>query len=216
MPDRRSSPLRDFFDLSSKVDGLQTGRVVFREASPADAGPLFDATRNPEFNRLLVWPRPDSLEQVQQRMEAICLAHSRGRMTAVSACLRETGAWVGLFRVMPYGQDPEITEFGLWIHPNFWRASLAKEISRACIAQAFSLPEVHTMLAAALPANKAVLAGLTTLGFSFADDVIRHHEDGHPVDVVEYRLTRDAWSAHQRAAAEAARPETPAVSRMPG
>jgi len=216
VPEGWSLLLRDFFELSSRVHGLQTARLVLREASPADAGPLFDATRNPEFNRLLVWPRPDRLEQVQQRMEAICLAHSRGRMTAVSACLKETGAWVGIFRLMPYGLDPEITEIGLWMHPAYWRASLAREITEACIATSFSLPEVHTVLAAALPANKVVLTGLSTLGFSFANDVIRHHEDGRPADVVEYRLTRDVWSARRQAEAEAARSPASSVSHLPG
>lgn len=208
--------MRDFFELSSRIAGLQTARLVLREASPADAVPLFDATRNPEFNRLLVWPRPDRLEQVRQRMDAICLEHSRGRMCAVSACLKETGAWVGLFRLMPYAAQPQITEIGLWMHPDYWRASLATEIARACIGAAFSLPEVHTVLAATLPANKAALAAMAGFGFSFAGAVIRHHEDGHPVDVVEHSVDREVWSARQQAASSAGKSVTPSGVRTSG
>jgi RimJ/RimL family protein N-acetyltransferase len=185
----------DFFELSSKLDGARTARLTMRQASTADAGPLFDATRNPAFNRLLVWPRPDRFEQAQQRMDAICLEQSRGRMTAISACLQETGAWVALFRFLPYGPNPDITEMGLWMHPDYWRSSFGTELTEACMAAAFSLPEVHTLLGATLPENKGAIKVLINCGLVYTNSVIRHHEDGQAVDVFEHRITRPVWQA---------------------
>ena len=193
--------MQDFFELSSRLHGVQTARLVLREASPADGWALFDAARNPKFNRLLVWPQPDEPAQAVQRMEAICLAQSRGRMSAVSACLKETGAWVALFRFQPYGLDPDITEIGLWIHPDYWNSNLGTELTQACMGVAFSMPEVHTLLGATLPANKGAIKVLLNCGLTYTNNVTRHHEDGRAVDVCEHRITRDVWMERRRAEA---------------
>lgn len=192
--------MRDFFELSSRLNGVQTERLALREASPADGWALFDATRNPAFNRLLVWPRPDVPAQAVLRMEAICLEQSRGRMTAVSACLKETGAWVALFRFLPYGPDPEVTEMGLWMHPDHWRSNFGTELTQACMDVAFSIPEVHTLLGATRSGNKGAVKVLLNCGLVHTHDVIRHHEDGQAVDVFEHRITRDAWLERRRGA----------------
>lgn len=214
----------DFFELSSRLSAVQTDRLVLRAASPADGWALFDATRNPDFNRLLVWPRPDVPAQAVQRMEAICLAQDRGRMSAVSACLKETGAWVALFRFLPYGPDPEITEMGLWMHPDHWRSSFGTELTQACMDTAFSIREVHTLLGATLPANKGAIKVLLNCGLVHTHSVIRHHEDGRAVDVFEHRITREAWLERRRkvesaqplsAHAEAAEPGAAASTASP-
>jgi len=208
--------MRDFFELTTRLSGLQTSRLALREASPADGWALFDATRNPEFNRLLVWPRPDTPEQAVQRMEAICLAQNRGRMSAISACLKETGAWVAVFRFLPYGLDPDITEMGLWMHPDYWRSSFGKELTQACMEVAFSMPEVHTLLGATLPQNQGAIRVLLSCGLVFSGNVIRHHEDGRAVDVIEHRVTREGWLAGRVASggteAVPAQRERPAVA----
>ena len=188
----------DFFELSSRLNGRHTARLVLRQASPADGWSLFDATRNPAFNRLLVWPRPDEPAQALQRMEAICLEQNSGRMSAVSACEKETGAWVALFRFLPYGPDPEIVEMGLWMHPNHWRSSFGTELTQACMETAFSIPEVHTLLGATLPDNKGAIQVLLNCGLVFTNNVVRHHEDGRPADVFEHRITRQAWLERRR------------------
>ena len=51
--------MRDFFELTARLTGRQTARLLLREATPADGWILFDAARTPDFNRLLLWPRPD-------------------------------------------------------------------------------------------------------------------------------------------------------------
>lgn len=209
--------MRDFFELSSKLDGARTARLALRQASPADAGPLFDATRNPAFNRLLVWPRPERFEQAQERMDAICVAQSRGRMTAISACLRETGAWVALFRFLPYGLDPDITEMGLWMHPDYWRSSFGTELTETCMAAAFSLPEVHTLLGATLPDNKGAIKVLLHCGLVYTNSVVRHHENGQAVDVFEHRITRSVWQARREVlSVSAGSPAIPAPTRVTG
>jgi len=209
--------MQDFFELSSRLQGVQTARLVLREASPADGWALFDAARNPKFNRLLVWPQPDEPAQAVQRMDAICVAQSRGRMSAVSACLQETGAWVALFRFLPYGLDPDITEMGLWMHPDYWRSSFGTELTETCMAAAFSLPEVHTLLGATLPENKGAIKVLLHCGLVYTNSVVRHHEDGQAVDVFEHRITRQVWQARREAlSASAGALANPAPARVTG
>lgn len=185
--------MRDFFELTARLTGRQTARLLLREATPADGWILFDAARTPDFNRLLLWPRPDRAEHAVQRMEAICLAQSMGRMSAISACHKETGAWVALFRFQPYGPDPDITEMGLWMHPEHWRSSFGKELTRTCVDVAFSMPEVQTLLGATLTENTGAAKVLTSCGLTYSDTVVRRHEDGRDVNLFEYRITRNDW-----------------------
>jgi RimJ/RimL family protein N-acetyltransferase len=185
----------DYFELSARVEGLQTKRLALRACAAVDGWPLFEATRNPGFNRYLMWSKPSEASAGVARMEAISREHARGRMTAVSAVHRETGAWCGLFRLLPYAHDPFVVEMGLWVHPNFWGDDYGSELTQACIDAAFSLPEVNTLLAGTFPRNGGALGVVENCGLVYHSTVPREHEDGYVVELLEHRIDRARWQS---------------------
>ncbi len=89
------------------------------------------------------------------RVDTIVEAARRGKLTAVSAAERETGAWVSLFRFQPYAQAPRTVEMGVWTHHAFWRGTYTFELGSACIDVVFSFTDVDELIAAASPATSA-------------------------------------------------------------
>jgi RimJ/RimL family protein N-acetyltransferase len=189
--------MHNFHALSALLDKLHTPRLRLRPARPADGWALFEASRTPAFNKYLMWSQPEDPYNAVRRMEAISIAHFSGRMSAFSAVHVETGAWCALFRFMPYGQDPSVTEMGLWIHPNFWKSDYGTELTQACVSTALRLPQIRTLLAGTYPENLGAIKVLENCGLAYEETVPRRHEDGHFVSLLEHRIHRSEWLQRQ-------------------
>jgi RimJ/RimL family protein N-acetyltransferase len=185
----------DFQDLSARLETVCTDRIALRTASLADAWPLFEATRNPAFNRHLMWPRPDRPELVLKRMSLIVDAARRGRLAAVSAVERQTGAWMCLYRFMPHAERDGVVEMGIWTHDRYWSRGQSHEIARTCIDAAFAMSGVERLLGAAYRDNAPSRALLERLGLAAQRHVERRTEDGRSVELIEYELDRAGWRA---------------------
>jgi RimJ/RimL family protein N-acetyltransferase len=184
-----------FNELNDRLERLSSPRLALRQVALADAWPLYQATRNPQFNRHLMWDRPEGDAQVLQRIDAIVDASRRGAMAAVSAVVRETGEWVSLYRFQPYAADPEALEMGLWTHERFWRGGYSLELTRACIDAAFEISDAERLIAAAAPENEGSCRVLEAGGLQPGELVLRSAESGRRVPLREYQLTRSAWAA---------------------
>jgi len=182
-----------FLDLASAMEGVRTRRVSLRAARPADGWHLFEATRNKFFNRYLMWSRPSEPYEAVARMESIVSAHEQGHMAACSIMENSTGRWVGLFRFLRYRHDPEVVEISLWIHSDFFHAAYGYEVVATSIARAFSASPILTIVGASFPNNRGAQSIMKRCGFSFHSTRPRPHEDGHSVDLMEYRITRLDW-----------------------
>jgi RimJ/RimL family protein N-acetyltransferase len=189
----------DFHSLTEHLERVYTPRVAFRSVSLSDAWPLYEATRDPQFNMGLMWEQPDSDADVLARMDAIVAVARRGGMTAVSAVLKETGEWISLFRFQPYAADPDLVETGIWTHRKFWRGQYSFELANACIDAAFLRTDVPLLIAAANPNNTRVHMLLGICGFTPRRSKARRKESGDEIDLTEFEITREEWTAaHQR------------------
>jgi RimJ/RimL family protein N-acetyltransferase len=184
-----------FNELNDRLERLSTPRLALRPVALADAWPLYQATRNPQFNRHLMWDRPDDEAQVLRRVDAIVEASRRGEMAAVSAVVRETGEWVSLYRFQPYGDDRQALEMGLWTHDRFWRGGYSLELTRACVDAAFEISDAERLIAAAAPENEGSCRVLDSGGLQPAELVLRSTESGRRVPLREYALARSTWAA---------------------
>jgi RimJ/RimL family protein N-acetyltransferase len=183
----------DFSELSQELQRVHARRVALRPASLADAWPLFLATRNPQFNRYLLWSQPAQEAAVLERMDGIVTAAEQGRLSALSAVVKATGEWIGLFRFQPYRDEPHTLEMGVWVHDRFWHGRYGLEIGRLCVDAAFSLSGVQRLVGASAPENRGSCALMTACGMSPTDLVRRDTESGYPVLLQEYAITRDEW-----------------------
>lgn len=183
----------DFAELTAALSLFHTKRLALRPAAVADGWPLWVATRNPLFNDGLLWAQPTNDSQVLERMDAITAATQRGRMSAVSAMVKDTGQWVALFRLLPHAADPAKIELGIWMHTEFWQGRLSMELTRACISAAFTVTDVQTLVGAATSRNRSSCTLMRLCGMEPQRTVSRRHEHLPDVDLIEHEITRAHW-----------------------
>jgi RimJ/RimL family protein N-acetyltransferase len=185
----------DFTSLARAMETVQINDLTFRAARAADGWMLFDATRNKSFNRYLSWSKPNDPYEVVARMEAIVEAHRLGDMCAMAITKTDTNQWVGLFRFLRYRHDPEIVEISLWTHSDFYHASNGLTIVRTALEKVFRCTEVSVVLAASCQGNRSAQRILEICGFVYDGVVPRPHEDGHSLELFEFRLDRQRWAS---------------------
>jgi len=183
----------DFFELTAQLEAAYTPRIALRPASLSDAWPLFMATRNPQFNKYLLWPRPDSEDETLKRLELIVDAARRGQLSALSAVVRETGEWVSLYRFMNHATIPGALEMGIWTHDRFWAQGYSLELGQLCVTAAFTLTDARMLIAASSPSNKGSCRALGEIGLQETRLVIRPTEDGGQLELMEFAISREMW-----------------------
>lgn len=194
----------DFVELSLNLQRAHTRRVALRSASLSDAWPLFHATRNPLFNKHLLWSQPEQESSVLERMDLIVDAAARGRLSALSAVVKATGEWIGLFRFQPYRDELRTLEMGVWIHDKFWHGRYSLEIGRLCVDAAFAMSSVERLVGASAPDNRGSCSLMMAVGMAPKDLVMRDAEKGVAVLLQEYSITREQWLQRQAASSGAA------------
>jgi RimJ/RimL family protein N-acetyltransferase len=184
----------DFLELTRALECAFTKRVALRPVALSDAWPLFEATRNPVFNRHLGWARPENEELVLKRVRLIMDASRKGRLAALSAVQPSTGEFIGLFRFMPHATLQDTVEMGVWIHDKFWHGRYGLELGRLCVSAAFSLSRVHQLLGGTFPENRGSCHLMEAVGMTPLRMVERDLEIGRRA-VREYTITRAEWAA---------------------
>ena len=183
----------DYLELTDRLERAYSRRLALRRASLADAWPLFEATRNPLFNKHLLWDQPAREHEALARMDAIVEAARRGRLAALSGVLRATGEWASLFRFQPYAADPLAMEMGIWTHDRFWAGRFSLELGLLCVDAVFDNCDVDRLIGAAAPENRGSCFLMRSVGMSEADLVRRPTESGRTVALQEFELLRVDW-----------------------
>jgi len=183
----------DYIDLADRLERAFSPRIALRRISLSDGWPLFEATRNPLFNRFLMWDPPANEDEVLARVDAIVDAARRGRLAALSGVVRTTGEWASLFRFQPYGADPEVMEMGVWTHPRFWQGRYTLELSRMCVDACFAASEADRLIGAAAPDNAGSCQLMRAVGMREIDLVTRRTESGRRVELQEFEILRSVW-----------------------
>jgi RimJ/RimL family protein N-acetyltransferase len=185
----------DFLELTQRLECSFTDRIALRPVALCDAWPLFVATRNPAFNEHLLWPQPESEELVLKRLRMIMEASRIGRLSALSAVHRRTGEFIALFRFQPHTTLDGTVEMGIWLHDKYWHGRYSLELGRLCVSAAFTLSNVHLLLGASAPENRASCHLMEAVGMTPAQLVGRDTEMGHRAILREYTITRSDWAA---------------------
>jgi len=186
----------DFVELTHALECSFSERIALRPVALCDAWPLFAATRNPQFNRHLLWARPNSEELVLKRVRMIMEASRRGRLTALSAVQRATGEFIALFRFQPHATQPDTIEMGIWVHDKYWHGRYSLELGRLCVSAAFTLSsEVQLLLGASAPENRGSCLLMEMVGMTPVRMVERDTEMGYQAVLREYTINRADWAA---------------------
>ena len=203
----------DYLELTERLERAYSPRIALRRVSLSDGWPLFEATRNPLFNKHLLWDPPESELEVLRRIDVIVEACRRGQLAAVSGVARTTGEWASLFRFQPYMADPSVMEMGVWTHDRFWTGRFTLELSHRCVDAVFQNSEVDRLVGAASPENRGSCALMKSVGLKETQVVTRRTETGRTVELQEFELLRADWSA--RAAVREEKPSHQMVPTSP-
>lgn len=190
----------DFLELTQALECSFTRRVALRPVALSDAWPIFAASRNPGFNRHLLWAQPETEELVLKRVRLIMDASRRGRLTALSAVQRSTGEFIALFRFIPHATQPEAIEMGIWVHDKYWHGRYSLELGRLCVSAAFALSKVELLLGASAPENRGSCHLMEAVGMTPVRLVERDTEMGWKATLREYTISRADWAARHATA----------------
>lgn len=185
--------MTDFIELTEQLERVHTARLALRPIALCDAWPLFASTRNPEFNKNLLWLQPQDDVPVLDRIQTIMDVARRGGMTALSAVLKSTGEWVSLYRFQPYEADVSLVEMGIWTHEKFWKNRYSFELTQACIDAAFTLTDIPLLIGGASPDNIGSCRILERCGLKPLAVIHRHSETDVERKSQEFKITREEW-----------------------
>ncbi len=200
----------DYIELTDRLERAYSRRLALRRLALSDAWPLYEATRNPLFNKHLLWEQPEREHAALARMDAIVEAARRGRLAAVSGVVRTTGEWASLFRFQPYAADPESMEMGIWTHDRFWAGRYSVELALLCIDATFDSCDVDRLMGAAAPDNRGSCGLMRAVGMTDTEIVRRPTESGRLVALQEFEILRSDWE--RQVAGRAADPAYAAVA----
>lgn len=190
----------DFLELTQALECTFTPRLALRPVALSDAWPIYAASRNPGFNRYLLWPQPETEELVLKRLRLIMDASRKGRLTALSAVQRSTGEFVALFRFIPHATLPDTVEMGVWLHDRYWHGRYSLELGRLCVSAAFKLSNVNLLLGASAPENRGSCQLMEAVGMIPGRLVERDTEMGWKATLREYTISRADWAARHATA----------------
>lgn len=185
----------DFLELTQSLECSFSERIALRPVALCDAWPVFLASRNPGFNKHLLWAQPEYEELVLKRVRMIMDASRLGRLTALSAVQRQTGDFIALFRFQPHASRLDVVEMGIWVHDKYWHGRYSLELGRLCVSAAFTLSTVQVLLGASAPDNRASCHLMEAVGMVPSQTVRRDTEMGYQAILREYTITRADWAA---------------------
>lgn len=189
----------DFHDLTARLISIHSKRLALRPVCEADTWPLFEATRNPAFNRHLLWEQPRSEWEVYRRVETIVEAARKGKLAAVSAVLKSTGAWVSLFRFQPTPAEDTV-EMGIWTHDRYWHGLYSLELGRMCVDAAFATGGVQRLIGVTSRDNRSSQMLMRQVGLEVERESLRGDETGRLKPSLVFFAERERWRTRRREA----------------
>jgi len=192
--------------------GLETGRLVLRRVTAADADNLLALDGDPEVMRYLE-PRVRTRAQIEAEVLPLFLGrHQRcpgfGRWAADARDSGDFVGWFGLRPVQPsdaaivdWADAPPgsgVAELGYRLRRSAWGRGYATEGARALVRRAFTELGIGEIVATTMAVNTRSRAVMRRAGLRYARTVhLTWAEplDGNEQGDVEYRLRREDWVA---------------------
>lgn len=177
-------------DLRSGHLDYATDNYCFRQFVKADVHPLFAASRNPHFNKFLLWNQPSSIETTMVQVKKLLREDAINQSSTFSIVEKVTGKWVGFVRWIPYQNGLAGT---LWLHPDYWGSGAVNELNDALFAIVFLVAQVSSLYIFIQPANTPMVRIAQKKGMEELNMIELVHEDGAPRTFQVYHVARGSW-----------------------
>ena len=178
--------------LSPVFDHHYTGKIVFRNMSRADGFPFFTATRDPAFNRFLLWSAPEEEAQIFLQVDKLIRQNTLKAMIVQSICKKTTGEWLGYLICKPFRDGVEI---GLALHPVVWNTGVVFTVGSTVIEMIVRTLSGVPIYSRVTPANKKMHRVCQSYGFEKIGEATEDHATtGAPMHFDVCVLNMDKWN----------------------
>lgn len=182
---------------------LETGRLVLRRFTEADADDLFDLDADPEVMRFITGGKPTPRDVIRdETLPRFLRSYERFEGFGVWAAIeRSTDEFLGWFEFHPpEGRGPEEAELGYRLRRSSWGKGYATEGSRALIRKGFTELGVRRVVAETMVINAASRRVMEKAGLTYVRTF--HQEwpwriEGDEHGDVEYALRKDEWDRRE-------------------
>lgn len=171
-------------------DHHTTKTIAYRAFSRADAYPLFDAAKNPEFNKKLWWGPPQDINDVVIEVEKLLLEHHTNNAVVLSVVERDTSKWIGMIKFAKWEDSLIMT---LWTHPDYWRSMTAFRCAEAAVEIVMRNTDITCMYCRVSKDYPIMEKLVTNSGFHHIEESFGVHTKGHTVPCNVYKLDRIDW-----------------------
>lgn len=141
---------QDLQKLSYQIKRHCSHNFAFRDLSRADVFPLWEATRNEDFNKHLTWSRPDSLKELIQEIDKLIQENKMNESLSYSIIYQKNGQWAGFCK---FGSYLDGLMLSLWIHPDYWKTKAAYVAIDSMIHLTFEYTKVGVVYARVVEQN---------------------------------------------------------------
>jgi RimJ/RimL family protein N-acetyltransferase len=180
---------------------LETGRLVLRRLTPADADWLVELDSDPAVMRFITGGRATPRREIEDEILPAFLAYdTRGSGYGFWAAFeRRGGDFVGWFHLRPRSGGPhDQPELGYRLRRAAWGRGYASEGSRALVRRAFEELGAARVVAETMAVNAASRRVMEHAGLRYVRSFHQPWPDpieGDELGDVEYAITRDEWLA---------------------
>lgn len=167
-----------------------TEKFAFRRLSKADCFPLLMATQNPDFNRFLLWDKPEDEADLMMNILKLLREDDSESSAVFSICEKYNGKWVGLLKWAPY-QDSMTISF--WLHPDYWRTMTAYKVVDSSFDIAFRCTDLDYLYSIMIEGNEVPQKMALKKGASLVGIEHLPHQKGHELQGNVYRVSKEVW-----------------------
>lgn len=182
--------------MKNSFDRTRVSTLAFRAVTRCDAFPLFEATRNAEFNRFLLWAAPEGENGVVGQVDKIIRECALDRAVAISLVERTTGTWVGMARIQGHCDGIEL---GLMLHPNSWATGVIPSAGRVIIDTMLAHIGELPLYIRVRPGNIRMEKICAFYHFEVEAQVTDKHAQDGEVPLQLFRLRKDLWQHNEAA-----------------
>lgn len=150
----------------SILQPIESNRLLLREIKKEDFNEIYSIKSDPEVVKYLTWG-PFNKEQTQNSIrKQISFQYEENRKVFVLAVvLKDSQEVIGNALLMIEDDDFETAEIGYFLHSNFWKRGLGKEIVESLIHTAFQVLNLHRIYAQCDVENVGSVNILKKMGF---------------------------------------------------
>lgn len=141
---------------------IETGRLILRPMTEADAEAVFLWTGDPVVNRYMPYPVHKNVDETKAWLRSL-----QGKTEEFGFCLKETGQLIGAGSIK-YREEFDAFEVGYNLNQAFWGMGYATEAAKALLNWAYENRGARRFMARHATANTASGHVLQKCGFQFS------------------------------------------------